>query len=220
MKEREAIIYLAENRNSIQTETFRSLSTLPNSNNNSVVNSIIRFADNTLLAQETSTISIKEDCAVILLPLVGSIEISEDKKCKIVNPSEIAYIFGQKGKQITVQNPYENEMINYLEIWIRGNEIKQENVIIHSVDLEKNRNKLVEIPSSELTQKVFIGKYSGREEGILQIQNNAFIFVINGIFEVNNCLLDSRDGFSLSNIEAIEFEGLGTENIILILPSP
>ena len=45
----------------------------------------------------------------------------------------------------------------------------------------------MEISTSENHLKVFIGKFGGREEGFLKEITNAFVFVIHGIFKINNC---------------------------------
>jgi hypothetical protein len=217
MKDFEAIIYLSENRSCFQTDTFRSLITLPNKNVESSFDSIIKFADNTLSAKQTSTFLFEDNQIVILLPLVGAVEIFENEKSKIVNSGEIAHIFRKKNEQIIIQNPYENDLISYLEIWMNCGNIRDEQIIINTFDLEKNENKLIEIPSPERLMKIYIGKYGGREEDVLSIKNNAFVFVINGVFEVQNRLLESRTGLSLMQIEELEFEGLAPENIILII---
>ena len=84
-------------------------------------------------------------------------------------------------------------------------------------DLEIHKSSTVEISTSENHLKIFIGKFGGKEEGFLKEITNAFVFVIHGIFEINNCLIESRTGLSLRNINEIEFEGLGAENIILMI---
>jgi quercetin 2,3-dioxygenase len=213
----EVIIYLSENRNCIQTETIRSFITLPNLKINSTFESIFRFTDTTLFANETSIIIAEKNSVLILLPLVGAIEILSNENNKIVNSGEIACIFVQKGNKIYIHNPYENDLINYLEIWVKCDKIKEEKIVKSTLDLEKNKNKLVEISNEEFHIKVRIGKYGGREEGVLQVKNSAFVFVINGVFEVQNRLMESRTGLSLTNISELDFEGLAQENIILII---
>ena len=79
MKDFEAIIYLSESRSCFQTETFRSLITLPDKHFEATFDSIIKFADNTLCAKQTSTFLFEDNQIVILLPLVGAIEIFENE---------------------------------------------------------------------------------------------------------------------------------------------
>ena len=217
MTESEIIIYLAENRNCIQTGTIRSFITLPNLKINSTFELIFKFADNTLSANQTSILEAEKNSILMLLPLVGAIGILGNKSSIFVDSGEIAYVFVQKGNKIQIRNPYENDLINYLEIWVKYDEIKEEKIVLETLDLEKNKNKLVEISNEKFHIKVRIGKYGGREEGVLQVKNSAFVFVINGVFEVQNRLLESRTGLSLTNISELDFEGLAQENIILII---
>ena len=66
----------------------------------------------------------------------------------------------------------------------------------------------------------FIGKFDGRKEEIYTLKNKnngIFVFIIDGVFEVQNHLLHARDGLSLKNIEAIEFEALSENAIVLLL---
>jgi redox-sensitive bicupin YhaK (pirin superfamily) len=67
---------------------------------------------------------------------------------------------------------------------------------------------------------LFIGQYDGRAEGIFTSWNpnhSAFIFVIEGAFEVQNRLLERRDGLALRNAEMVEFEALSNGAIVLII---
>ena len=61
---------------------------------------------------------------------------------------------------------------------------------------------------------------AGREDGVYSLknpQNGVFVFVIEGAFEVQNRLLEPRDGLAISAVEAIEFEALSNNAIILFL---
>lgn len=65
----------------------------------------------------------------------------------------------------------------------------------------------------------FIGLYEGRKEGIYTVsQKNRSVFgmVINGAFEFQNRLLETRDALLIAEAETIEFEAL-SENALLIL---
>lgn len=65
----------------------------------------------------------------------------------------------------------------------------------------------------------FIGLYDGRKEGVYTVsQKNRSVFgmVINGAFELQNRLLETRDALLMAEAETIEFEAL-SENALLIL---
>lgn len=51
-------------------------------------------------------------------------------------------------------------------------------------------------------------------------KNSIFIFVIEGIFEVQNRLLHARDGLSLTDIDTVELEALSNDAVILLLELP
>lgn len=217
MLQTEGIIYLAENRACFQTDTFRSYLTLPNPQSTSPFTSLIKFADNTLSAQKTSTLLANDDYVVIFLPLVGAVEVFYQKESKIINSGEVAYLSVKNRDEILIQNPYEAELINYLEIWIKPENQMPYGKYFYEFDLVKNANTLFRVAENQLNEKVFMGKFGGREEGILPINNSAFVFIINGAFEVQNRLLEARTGLLLWNLDELEIEGLAYENIILVI---
>lgn len=216
MPDNEVFIHLSENRKCNQTDTFRSLITFPNLASKSPFDSILKFADNTLSAQNSQRIIVDNCVVIVLIPLVGAIEIIVNHTSKIIESGEIVYIFLQKSDAIIIQNPYEEELINYLEIWIKNEDVVQNSVLVEKFDVINNPNKLVKISSYTLAN-FFIGKYNGRKDDFLTIEKNAFVFVINGVFEVQNRLLEARSGLALCNVEQLDFEGLGRENIILVI---
>jgi quercetin 2,3-dioxygenase len=218
MPNSEAIIYLSENRKCFQTDTFRSYETVIYEDSEFQKHSIKKCSDNTLSAQNSQQILADNFVVVVLIPLIGAIEIKTKNETKFINSGEIAYILIKPDEKITVENPYETELVNYLEIWLKSKEFFEEKLFITDFDLEKNRNNLVDISTNEIAEKIFIGKFDGREEEVFSpINNQAFVFAINGVFEVNSRLLDSRTALSLWNVNELEFEGLGRENIILIV---
>lgn len=217
MLQTEGIIYLAENRACFQTDTFRSYLTLPNLDSTYAFTSIIKFADNTLSSQQTSIIIADDDYVVILLPLVGAVEVFYQKDNNILNSGEVACFSIKNQDEIHIQNPYEKELINYLEIWIKPEKKMPYGQYFYKFDLEKNNNTFFQIAENQLIKNFFMGKFGGREEGILPIENGVFVFIINGVFEVQNRLLEARTGLLLWNLEKLEIEGLAYENIILVI---
>ncbi|MEY4541404.1 MAG: hypothetical protein RLZZ306_3161 [Bacteroidota bacterium] len=217
MSQSEAIIFLAENRKCYQTLNFRSFITLPTQNPEIKFDSIIKFADNTLSPQKSRELVAESDYIIIFLPLVGALEITDYSSSKLLNSGEIGIYYVNEKDELSIQNPYESELINYLEIWIKTCSNMVINPLFIEFDINNEKNKLVALQDSKREVNLFIGKYDGRAEGYLEEINEAFVFVINGVFEVNNCLLEMRSGLSLLNWNSIEFEGLSKENIILIL---
>jgi quercetin 2,3-dioxygenase len=218
MPNTEAIIYLSENRKCFQKDTFRSYETVLNLDSESPLKSIIRFFDNTLSAQNSQQILADDFVVVVLIPLVGAIEVVAHNHEKIINSGEIAYVSIKPYEEISVQNPYESELVNYLEIWTKSESRLEERIFCKRFNLDINRNEMIDISHVNITTKIFIGKFDGREAGVFSpIVNQAFVFVINGVFECKNCLIESRSALSIWDIDEFDFEGLGRENIVLII---
>jgi quercetin 2,3-dioxygenase len=213
----EAIIFLAEKRDCSQNEEFRSYLSIPNQNYIPYSDYIFKFADNTLSPQKAYQLISEGEYYIIFLPLIGAIEISDSFGNKIVNSGDIGYYFVKDKDKILIQNPYENEFVNYIEIWIKSSSNDFRGAFFSNFKFESNRNNLIEISDYKMNEKIYIGKFDGRNEDFLNEIESAFVFVINGVFEVNNRLLESRSGLLLWNLKRVEFEGLGVENIILII---
>ncbi len=213
----QATILLAEKRICFQTAFFRSYLTSININSETKYDSIIKFLDNTLSPQKSNILTFEEKFCVIFLPLVGAVEIISIDEIRMLNSGEIAYFFVREKEEIIIQNPYENDFVNYLEIWIKLPSVSFRMPLFRDFNIELNRNKLIEVSFQRIKHKVLIGKFDGRENGLLDGVNDAFVFVIEGVFEVNNRLLEGRDGLLLINANEIDFEGLGAENIIFII---
>ena len=96
---------------------------------------------------------------------------------------------------------------------------------LFSFDLDGNRNYLINVTGSTTIEPgnpiVSIGKFSARNEAIYKMQNeqnHLFVFVIEGVFEVQGMLLQSKDGLGLRNEgEGIELEALSNDSIVLII---
>ena len=78
------------------------------------------------------------------------------------------------------------------------------------------------LPIYERDSKISIGKYGGRSEGIYQSRKNVrgvFAFVVEGAFEVQNWLIEKRDGLALWNLTEVEFEALSEGAVLLLIES-
>ncbi|MCB0664287.1 MAG: hypothetical protein KDC80_00620, partial [Saprospiraceae bacterium] len=81
-------------------------------------------------------------------------------------------------------------------------------------DLQNIENNLMPI-----NHETWIGSYSGRKDGELNFsseRNEVFVFILSGVFEVENRLLQSRDALLLNKIHRLEFEALCNDAIIVI----
>ncbi len=205
-----AVIYLSDKRLCEQSPVFRCYQTPIEAH------PFLRFEDNTLAAQQSVESQFESSRTVVFLPLMGAVEVNE----QLVEAGQILYLLAQKNETVIVQNPYESGLINYLEIHIEPNYKPTEKVVITDFDLSQ-KNRLHNIENR--TKVGFcIGKYDGRKDGILKLEkpSDVFVFIINGAFEVQNRLLEARDGLLLNNVSEIDFEALSEEAILLFCTWP
>jgi redox-sensitive bicupin YhaK (pirin superfamily) len=159
------------------------------------------------------------DTEVVLLPLFGGIDYKDSLgDTDFIRIEQIKHISAQKGMSFELSNPYDFENVNYLEMWFTA-KTKNFKAKTNRFDFgfsERNKmNPLFEFSNTN----GFVGIYDGREEGFYTLKNylnGVFVFVINGAFEVENRLLQEKDGLSLKKIATVEWEAL-SENAILLL---
>ena len=111
-------------------------------------------------------------------------------------------------------------MVSYLQIHLQNIEFQPFNYEkTTTFDFMNNKNQLLAYFSNQ-TDFGFIGQYDGRKESVYTLknpQNGIFVFVIEGVFEVQNRLLHARDGLALPDISEIELEALSNDAVVLLL---
>lgn len=233
MKQTTAQIYLADHRGCSQMNWFRSFHTFNfgsyfNENKKSF-SALQLLNDDTLAAGKSLKMQVEDNIEVLILPLVGGFEYKNNIGQSFVEAGQALSIALKTGMTYEIINPYETELINFLQIWIKHNDTSSfisKNEIL-SFNL-KNKNQLLPIHTPLIypfgsKNAIFIGKYDGRAEDEYVLKNSSnsmFVLIIEGAFEVANRLLETRDGITLSNIETVEFEALSNEAIILLLEIP
>ncbi|HNP33086.1 MAG TPA: hypothetical protein PKN96_07320 [Flavobacterium sp.] len=215
-------IYKAQLRFHDEDENYRCLSTLNFGNyfdeNRKAFGNLKVLNDETLAPQQTKSFSAEKGENIILIPLVGTIDYSDDFGNKnYIKTEEIQVLEVSEKGNFKTRNPYETELINYLQIRLESDSGNQNSFDKNHFDFGIP-NELFTILRNE-GYSISIGIFSGRSEGIYHLKNKskgAFAFVINGAFEFQNRLLESRDGLSIWDVSEIEFEAL-SENAILLL---
>jgi quercetin 2,3-dioxygenase len=228
MTQNEAKIFLSAQRGKTELPWFRSFHAFnfgtfqdPNKEH---IGKLRVFNDNTLAAGKGMKMQVEKPTEVLILPLVGGIEFKNSAGYHdFLEAGKVQVFSAETGMEYEVLNPYDNELINYLEIWIeKENPL---NTLTISVDIDiKKRNELLAVFSSVQQDSFgYFGKYNGREEGIYQVKNAGnylYIFVIEGAFEVDNKLMEARDGLAIWSAEEIEFEALSNDAMFLIFEIP
>jgi quercetin 2,3-dioxygenase len=218
----EAIIYLEAQRGISQTDWFRSFHTFNfgayQREDRTPFGALQVFNDDTLVAGKSLTMQVEQEAMVILLPIVGGIEVENDVHHDFVGAGEALVFNAHEGITYQIGNPFEQELVNFLQIWLfsKHTTAVANQTIKVAIDINNPKNQLLPI----LDQVCYIGQFDGREEGVYTAKaanRGIFIFVIEGAFEVQNRLLHSRDGLSLTNTKTVDFEALSNHAIILFV---
>lgn len=228
MEQTEGKIFLAAERGHTETGRFRSYHTFHfgayKQAHKEPFGSFYILNDDTLAGGKSAQLLVEAPSVLCLLPVVGVIEYKDSEgKEALLQAGEVQLFYLPGNASFTISNPYENDLVNYLQLLFRcGNDISIP-TNSHSFSLDQYQNKLVEI--SILSQQDFfiklsIGKFDGRAETAYQLtspENRLFAFIVQGAFEVANRLLEDRDGLALWNTEQIELEALSNQAMILII---
>lgn len=228
MTQNEAKIFLSDQRGKTELSWFRSFHSFNFGSfqdlNKEPIGKLRVFNDNTLAAGCGMKMQVEKPTEVVILPLVGGIEFKNSAGYHDFLEAGKLQIFSAEAEmEYEVLNPYESELINYLEIWIEKENFLNPSTISTDIDIEK-RNALLPIFSSVHNDAFgYFGKYDGREEGVFQVKNVGnclYVFVIEGAFEVDNKLMEARDGLAIWNTDEIEFEALSNDAMLLIFEIP
>lgn len=224
LEQNEGRIYLAEKRGVTLGNTFKRFHTF--NDEQYFEESRVPFGalnvlnEEVLSAGEHLTLTLKEKTTLILLPIVGGLAVSFDKsEAEYVVAGQVINFSGETGKTYEIANPYSEETISFLQIQLKEEGSKAGNFSINELNLEK-KNQLISLNSNE--NHFFIGQYKGRAEGFYELrnpENGLFVFIIEGAFEVQNRLLETKDALALWNFtenSKVEFEALSNGAIILL----
>ncbi|MFD2942232.1 pirin family protein [Flavobacterium notoginsengisoli] len=159
----------------------------------------------------------------IILPLFGAIEYKDSiGNAEFLCVDQIRVIAADDDLTLEIFNPYENENVSYLEIeFDMGKQYFKNYFQQYKFDFSTH-NKLYSLFEVERALG-FIGIYDGRKEGSFKLRNSkngVFAFVLNGAFEVENRLLEAKDGLALKETEKIEWEALSENAILIVIEVP
>lgn len=220
--ETQAQIYLADQRGISQVGFFRSFHTFNfghyfHESRTPFVNLQV-FNDDTLKAGHRLKLKLEKNSEVIIIPIVGGLEFHNSLETGFLEVGQVQIFSALAATEYEIINPYETEEINFLQIWLNNDSVDFTSKIeVNAFDFE-DKNTMLPIFSKN-SQRGFIGKYDGRKKEEFTFEkseNDIFFFVLSGAFEVQDRLLHTRDGLSLSNFKMIDFEALSNDAIILM----
>lgn len=224
-------IYLADKRGCSQTDVLCSYHSFNfgayQDESRTPFGALHLLNDDRLHAGARLTLPVEQNTDVLLIPLVGGLEFSTDAAANFVEPGQAQTLSLAAGMTYTVSNPYETEAIQFLQIWLT-NSSPDFVTAVHQTDFNlRGRNTLLEVARTTSGGQVYIGQYEGRAEGTYALPQPAgktsakgvFVFILQGVFEVQNRLLHERDGLALlyDGGSVLEFEALSNEALLLLI---
>lgn len=216
-------MFLSDERGLTQHDWYRSYHTFNFGNyyngHKQPFSNLYVLNDDTLAAEESIRMSVKEHTAVLLIPVIGAIGCRDHNgDHTMIEPGMVQLLALPPGSGFQVNNPYkkETDLVNFLQLWIK---IKTPANQDFSFDLPANRSQLTEI--FRLGNTIgYMGQFDGRAETTLRVGkpgNALFAYVIEGAFEVQYRLMHARDGLVLWDLEQAGLEALSNNAIIMLI---
>ncbi len=184
------------------------------------VNPLLYLNDESLIQTYSETYLAQEDHSALVIPITGSVSCVTQSKPEptLVQAEQIQLLRLQKGEKYVLSNPLDSHTINFLHVGFRTANTETKTLDINLLKL----NALASIALPDIGIKACIGVYEGRAEGTYTVapNNGVFCYVVNGAFEMQNRLIEHRDGLWLWNIVNLEFEALAQHSTLLLLELP
>ncbi|MBO9205212.1 MULTISPECIES: pirin family protein [Niastella] len=222
-------IFLAEERGHQEIDWFRSYNTFNfghyNQAHKTPFGPLYVLNDDTLAGGKSISMTVEADSVIVLIPVVGTIAYTDScGHANYISAGECQLYTTPKDTTIQISNPYQDELVNFLQIWLHASGTDTDNApLAIAFDIINKNNQVVPIPVNHPHYKFSIGKFQGRQESVYKLsdtRNGLFAFVIQGAFEVQYRLLHPRDGLALWEAPEVEWEALSNEAIILVMEIP
>jgi hypothetical protein len=230
VEQSKAKIFLAGERGCMQDDNSRSYAIFNDEHfHNPYKNpfdALRSLHDETIAAGCSKTYHADSNKYIAILPVVGTLLCKTNgMKWLIVTPGQLQGLQLQRGDSFEILNCYQEELVDFIIAGISDTDPRRlKSKELFTFNFEENSNELISIRSSydHDTGPFFaIGKFAGRHEASYELerqQNHLFVFVIEGVFEVNGRLLHPRDGPALWNVEGeVSLESLSEGAVIFFI---
>ena len=215
MADTEAHIFLAARRQAVQSANARHFQTLPAGSVE--IGTLQKLSDDMLGAGISLPVEAETDATVVLIPYIGDLLLTDASgETRLREEGQVYAWTVVKGETYEIRNPYADDAVNFFQVVFGGHPTQL--VLTKSMVMDNRPNAL--LPIFEGESRILIGQYDGRVEGTYRVQSQSrcvFIFVIEGAFEVQNRLLQSRDGLALWNVDEVAFEALSQDAVLLLM---
>lgn len=230
IQQNEARIFLAKDRSTTTAGWMKSCTLFKQPVfNNSAFGNFYNVQDDVVSSRRTLNFLAEQDADLIILPVAGSIIYNDSYgNSTVIEGGKMQYFPVKKDTQVKIFNPYDDVFVNFLRIWLKPGSLNTNiKTASFSFERETNKNKLqrlfVNYNNEQQPVNFYIGKFDGRKEALHIISkpgNMVFVFVIEGAFEVQYRLLETRDALVLWNIDEVDLEALSNNAVILMIDMP
>nr|WKN35733.1 hypothetical protein K4G66_25530 [Tunicatimonas sp. TK19036] len=175
------------------------------------------FNDDTLNGGAHTKSLVKQGTSLLLLPVVGRINISGDITASL-EAGQTGWISPERDIEIKIINPFTSVLVNFLQIGFHASPTSIRSPM-QVLDLDFAHDELFPLVFADCDLGG-IGTFVGRGTGSYLVKNasaGVFAFVVDGVFEVQDRLVQSRDGLALWDVPEVEFEALSQEAVILFI---
>jgi len=219
-------IFLADERGLTETSALRRYSTFNfekyYSEHRTPFANLFLCNDELIVGGKVTFFLCKEDSLQIFIPIKGGIDIVANGKEFAVKTGQVQVLNVGKGEVLEISNPYQNDMINYMQFGIKTDMfLMRASEMLFNFDFEKDQNQLLEIIANpKLPFKLSAGIFTDREEAVYKMQSpnhQFYAFIIDGAFEIEGRLMHARDGLALWGIEQVELKALSNNAIVVVL---
>ncbi len=230
IQQNEAKIFLSKDRTVTVTGWMKSCALFSNmAYEKTSFGHLYNAQDDVLSSRRTLNFIAAYDADLIILPVAGTIIYSDScGNDAVIETGKVQYFSVKQNAQVKIFNPYEEEYVNFIRLWLKPGSLNSIiNTACFSFERESNKNKLLRLfvgyNNEQQPVNFYIGKFDGRKEALLNISkpgNMVFVFVIEGAFEVQYRLLETRDALALWNADAVDIEALSNNAVLLIAELP
>jgi len=193
-------------------------------NESCVVNTMVSKQENMNLRNIVETVldeggnyhfTCQAGSSILVIVLYGEILINDFKKP--ITSEQVFIVKSREIHSLILKNNFSDEKADVLILELKS---KKPDDFFSLEELNiKDKNTLLQL-STKLEYPNFIGLYEGRQEqeySLYSKENTLFGIVLNGAFEFQNILLETRDAVIIQEIETLEFEALSENALLLFL---
>jgi redox-sensitive bicupin YhaK (pirin superfamily) len=234
IKQASSKIYLADQHVLIESVQFRRQSIFDDpyqQGRREPFGHLYGLNEETLAGGHEVALPVDQDSYIIVLPLTGTVGYSTGGGAAgVVEIGAVLTIWAPAGTAFRLRNPYAEELISYLHLWVRATTPLTLPAVGHKTVFEELReNELLELVGGRalgqlpieptLPFSLNLGRFMGRQEAVYKLahKNQLLAFVLTGAFELEGRLLHEKDALVLWDTEEIELEALSNHAIVLLL---